>query len=94
MLEKYVERRLVQTVKEYGGICIKLPAFLYKGVPDRMILTKDGRVKFVELKQPGKKLRPDQRVWANKLIGMGFEYELIDTYEKVDAQKSFLTGGK
>lgn len=93
MLEKYIERRLVSLVKSYGGICIKLDASLYKGIPDRMILA-NGRVKFVELKQPGKQLREVQKVWRDKLISMGFDYEVIDSYEKVDSQKSFLTATK
>ena len=94
MLEKYIERRLVSLVKSYGGICIKLDASLYKGIPDRMILTATGRVKFVELKNTGKQLREVQKVWRDKLISMGFDYEVIDSYEKVDSQKSFLTATK
>lgn len=31
-------------------MCIKLPANLYKGIPDRLVLLPMGRVRFVETK--------------------------------------------
>ena len=67
-----------------------MTAMLYVGIPDRLILTANGKCKFVELKQPGKKLRPEQEYWKEKLVGMGFEYEMIDSYEKVKEQEKFL----
>ena len=89
MLEKQIERYLVKTCKEYGGMCIKLTG--YVGIPDRLVMTGDGRVMFVELKRPGQRLRPEQEAWQGKLKRMGFEAVMIDSYEKVDSLKSFLS---
>lgn len=50
MLEKEIERRMVQTVKKRGGLCYKFVSPNNPGVPDRIIITPDGRVIFVELK--------------------------------------------
>lgn len=51
VLESNIESKLTYAVKEVGGLCIKLPAFLYRGIPDRLILLPGGVVIFVELKR-------------------------------------------
>lgn len=50
MLEKEIERRMVLEVKKRGGLCYKFVSPSNPGVPDRIIITPDGRVVFVELK--------------------------------------------
>ena len=50
MSEKEIERRLVQAVKSRGGLCYKFVSPNCVGVPDRIIITPQGRVIFVELK--------------------------------------------
>lgn len=50
MLEKEVEGRMVRMVKERGGLCLKFVSPNNPGVPDRIIITPEGRVVFVELK--------------------------------------------
>lgn len=50
MLEKTVERHLVEGVKKLGGLCYKFTSPGTQGVPDRLIITALGRVIFVELK--------------------------------------------
>lgn len=50
MLEKEVEGRMVRMVKERGGMCLKFVSPNNPGVPDRIIITPEGRVVFVELK--------------------------------------------
>lgn len=85
-MEKSIERRLTNKVKRVNGLCLKLTG--YKGIPDRMVLVK-GKVVFVELKDEGKKLRPEQKLWQDRLKGMGFECLMLDSKEKVD---EFLDG--
>ena len=92
MVEKQVERRLIETVKQSGGMCLKLVG--YRGIPDRLLLTEGGRVVFVEVKRPGCKLRPEQEAWQGKLRKMGFDALTIDSYDAVDRMKLFLTGSK
>ena len=85
-MEKLIERRLTNKVRQVNGLCLKLTG--YKGIPDRMVLIK-GKVVFIELKDEGKKLRPEQKLWQDRLKGMGFECLMIDSKEKVD---EFLEG--
>ena len=90
MLEKVIEKKLVRVVKENGGLCIKMASMYYKGIPDRLILTADGRLMFVETKRPGEQLRPEQVAWQKKLQGMKFKAVMIDSVENLEAIKSFL----
>ena len=80
-MEKQIERRLVQKIKEKNGLCLKLTG--YKGIPDRIVLL-NGRCYFIELKDAGKKLRPEQQVWQDKLQAMGFVSVMLDSKEVVD----------
>ncbi len=86
MLEKELERKLRAEVKAAGGLCLKWESPGYVGVPDRMILLPGGRVLFVELKAPGKKERPRQRVVQQLLRDLGFEvYSSVDSLDKIRA---------
>jgi len=53
-------------------------------MPDRIILLPKGKVIFVELKAPGKSLRPLQIKRKEQLESLGFKVYIIDSYEKVD----------
>ena len=50
MLEKTIERHLVDGVKRLGGLCVKFVSPGTPGVPDRIIITATGKIIFVELK--------------------------------------------
>lgn len=50
MLERELEKRLVEGVKKLGGKAYKLVSPGNTGVPDRMIIMPGGHVIFVELK--------------------------------------------
>ena len=50
MLEKTVEHHLVNGVRKLGGLCYKFVSPGTQGVPDRNIVTAQGRIIFVELK--------------------------------------------
>ena len=50
MLEKQIERRLAEGVKKLGGMCFKFISPGTQGVPDRIIITAQGRIIFAELK--------------------------------------------
>lgn len=50
MKESVIESRLVREVRKRGGLCYKFVSPGNNGVPDRIILTPDGRVYFAELK--------------------------------------------
>lgn len=50
MLEKNIERHLVEGVRKLGGLCYKFTSPGTQGVPDRLIITAQGKVIFAEIK--------------------------------------------
>lgn len=79
--EKYIERSLVEAAKSRNGLCIKLQADFFRGLPDRLCLAQDGKVAFVEVKSTGKKPRPDQLIVHEKLRSLGFDVRVIDNMQ-------------
>ena len=77
-LEKDIEQKLRKMVEKHGGMCLKWVCPGWSGVPDRIVLLPGGRLVFVETKRPkGGKLSELQKWWANKLIDLGFFYEVV-----------------
>jgi len=77
-LEKEIEAKLVDMVKQHGGLCLKWVCPGWAGVPDRFVLFPGGCVVFVETKRPkGGKVSPRQRWWADRLTGLGFQHFFI-----------------
>ncbi len=84
-LERDIERRLVEMVKQRGGLCLKWVCPGWAGVPDRIVLLPYGRIRFVELKRPkGGKLSNIQKWWQQKLRSLGFIVWTIWTDEDLD----------
>jgi hypothetical protein len=82
--EKYIEQKLVRVVKERGGIAPKFVSPGLDGVPDRIVLLPMGRMAFVELKAPGKKMRPLQVKRKTQLEALGFLVYCINDVEQID----------
>jgi len=57
MREKEVEAALVKAAKKRNGVALKFVSPGLSGVPDRLVLLPDGKIGFIELKSPGKKMR-------------------------------------
>lgn len=83
MLEKEVERELVKEVKSLGGLCWKFTSPSTNGVPDRVVMLPKGKFGFVELKAPGKKLRPIQVKRNKQLKLLGVKVYVLDSKEMV-----------
>lgn len=81
--EKVIERKLVEAVKEKGGMCIKLLSDYITGLPDRLCLFPGQKAIFVELKTTGEKPRKIQVFIHNRLKALGFRVEVIDTLEGI-----------
>ncbi len=81
--EKQIEQTLVREVKKRGGIAPKWVSPGFDGVPDRIVLFGDGLTAFVELKAPGKKLRPLQERRKKQLEAMGFKVYCIDSINMI-----------
>ena len=83
MREKTIEAKLVKVVKSMGGIALKISSANYDGMPDRLVLLTDGKLAFIELKAPGKKLRPLQEKRKQQLETLGFLVFCIDGMEQI-----------
>ena len=71
--EARVESELTRlVVKKHKGLSIKLPAHLYRGIPDRLILLPGGRMWFLELKKKGGRMGVHQDKFREILEGLGF----------------------
>lgn len=82
--ENVIEKRLVKRVKEMGGMAIKFQSANLNGVPDRIIILPGGYLSFVELKAPGKKMRPLQEKRKRQLEALGMKVFCIDSLEGIE----------
>ena len=83
MLESLIEQHLVKEVNRRDGLCLKFNSQSMTGIPDRIILMKNGTVAFVEVKQKGKKPRPLQELRMKQLRRLGFKVYILDEKEKI-----------
>lgn len=85
MLESKVEKHLVAEVKKRGGLCLKLDAATYAGIPDRLVIMPGEPPRFVEVKRPkGGRLAELQDAWREQLEALGQGYSLIRDLDEVD----------
>ena len=83
MREKLIEQKLVQAVRRMGGLAPKFTSPGWAGAPDRLVLLSSGRLAFVEVKAPGKILRPLQVRRKGQLEALGFRVYVIDRPEQI-----------
>lgn len=82
--EAPIEDYLRDQVQRAGGYCIKLPAELYVGIPDRLVILPNYAI-FIELKRPeGGRLAKTQSWWRDKLREMGHYAEVLRSKEEID----------
>ena len=81
--EKSIERKLVEAVKNMGGIAPKFVSPGFDGMPDRIVLLPHGLMAFVEVKAPGKKPRPLQVSRHGLLRRLGFKVYVLDDMNQI-----------
>lgn len=83
MTEKEIEQILVKEVKKRKGVAWKFISPGINGVPDRLVLLPEGKMGFVEVKAPGKKMRPLQIKRKGQLEALGFLVYCLDDPRKI-----------
>lgn len=83
MRECVVENEFVKAVRKAGGIAYKLTSQTANGLPDRLVLFFPAKTVFVELKAPGKMLRPLQQKRRRQLMKLGFPVLCIDGLSQI-----------
>ena len=83
MREHVVENEYVQAVRKAGGAAYKLTSQTANGLPDRLVLFPLAKAVFVELKAPGKMLRPLQIKRKRQLNALGFPVLCIDRVSQI-----------
>ena len=81
MRENVIEAEFVKAVQAAGGVAYKLTSQTANGLPDRLVFP--AKTVFVELKAPGKMLRPLQRKRRSQLMDLGFPVLCVDRLEQI-----------
>lgn len=83
MREKVIEKKLVEAVKQHGGICPKWVCPSFDGMPDRLIFLPGRKFGMVEVKAPGQKPRPLQLARHRLLEKLGFHVFVLDDVSQI-----------
>ena len=83
MRESTVEHRLVTEAKKRGGLALKFVSPGIDGVPDRLVLLPHGKFAFVEVKAPGRTLRPLQVRRIGQLRELGYLAYCLDHPDQI-----------
>lgn len=82
--EASVERSFCDRLKRSGCLVYKFISPGSNGVPDRIVITPQGQVIFVELKTKTGKLRSDQVCQIRKLVRHGQYVRVLHGSDEVD----------
>ena len=84
MREKEIEAALVKAAKKRNGLALKFVSPGMSGVPDRIVLLPNGKLGFIELKAPGKRLRLLQEKRKRQLESLGFLVFCLDSKDGIE----------
>ena len=71
-LESAIQRKIIKRYEDEGYLVVKISLCNKSGFPDLMLL-KDGKATFVEVKRPGQTPRPLQEYRLKELRDAGFD---------------------
>ena len=83
MREYVIEDAFRNEVVRRGGLALKFTSQTMNGLPDRLVLLLGGKTAFVELKAPGKTMRPLQIKRKEQLEALGFPVFCVDRFEQI-----------
>jgi len=78
------ETKFVNLCAKEGWLCEKFIVPGKRGVPDRLVTAHEGYVCFVELKKPGFKPDPLQKIDHEKRRALGAHVYLVDSIENAE----------
>lgn len=77
ILESEIQKRIIKRYSALGYMVVKVELCNLPGFPDLMLL-KDGKASFVEVKRPGQRPRPLQQYRLTQLREKGFEAVVME----------------
>lgn len=83
MKESAIESRLVREVRKRGGLCYKFTSPGNPGVPDRIVITPDGRTYYLELKTPVGRLAKIQKWQLEEMRKRGADVRVLYGLDQV-----------
>lgn len=83
MKESAIEARLVRLVRSRGGLCFKFVSPGNPGVPDRIVITPEGRTVYVELKTEVGRLAAIQKWQHEEMRKRGAEVRTLKGLDQV-----------
>lgn len=83
MKESIIEARLVRLVRSRGGLCFKFVSPGNPGVPDRIVITPEGRTVYVELKTEVGRLAAIQKWQHEEMRKRGAEVRTLKGLDQV-----------
>lgn len=77
-MEKKLEAKLRNKIKEAGGLALKFSSTSFTGIPDRLVLMPGGHIFFCELKNGNKGILSARQVVVHKVLaGLGFKVYVV-----------------
>ena len=89
--ESEIEKYFVWTVQRMGGTAYKFKSPNHRGVADRIACLPDGSVHFVELKAPGGRPSPLQKLFAARMKELGQNYTILWSKTEIDEWRHTIT---
>ena len=93
MTESGIEAHFCHTLRKHGFLTWKFTSPQNPGVPDRLIVTPQGVVWFVEFKAVGGRVSELQRHTIFQLVRRGVNVKIIEGWNEAKAFAEELTNG-
>lgn len=91
MLEREIEKKLIDRVRDLGGRAYKWVSPGNNGVPDRIVILPGGRIVFVELKADRGRLSALQQIQIRTLRRLGCDVRVLQGPDQIQAFMDTIT---
>ena len=87
MNEHVIEHHIVKYCRDHQILCFKFVSPAHRGVPDRILIGRNGVVAFLEVKKPGKRPTALQNHVMSQILACGILVRWVDNWA---AAKQFI----